>query len=128
MKTGIMGKKGKVHYELSPCIDEWLDTLDRSLPKKEIFRLVAEHIDHEIHSRYKIYPCNWIAMDELDGTDHSDKYTAKDKAEFEKYLEGQIAKITLPNPDKTFLRERIMTMYANPLRNKLAADSADAIV
>ncbi|MBR1839238.1 MAG: 1-acyl-sn-glycerol-3-phosphate acyltransferase [Prevotella sp.] len=121
MKTGILGKKGKVHYEVSPCINDWLDTLDASMPKKEILHLVAEHIDHEIHSRYKIYPCNWIALDELDGSNNSDKYTAKDKADFDKYIEGQIAKVKLPNPDKAFLRERIMTMYANPLRNYLAA-------
>jgi hypothetical protein len=120
MKTGIMGKKGKVHYELSPCINPWLDTLDPTMPKKEILRLVAEHIDHEIHSRYRIYPCNWIAMDELDGTNNSDKYTAEDKADFEAYLKEQIAKVSIPNPDEPFLRERMMTMYANPLRNYLA--------
>ncbi|MBQ4041441.1 MAG: 1-acyl-sn-glycerol-3-phosphate acyltransferase, partial [Prevotella sp.] len=120
MKTGIMGKKGKVHYELSPCINPWLDTLDPSMPKKEILRLVAEHIDHEIHSRYRLYPCNWIAMDELDGTSNSDKYTAEDKADFEAYLKEQIAKVSIPNPDEPFLRERMMTMYANPLRNYLA--------
>lgn len=121
MKTGILGKKGRVHYELSPCIDAWLGTLDRSLPKKEIFRLVAEHIDREIHSRYRLYPCNWIAMDELDGTDNSDKYTEKDRQEFEKYLAKQIAKVRVPNPDTAFLRERMLTMYANPVRNYLAA-------
>ena len=121
MKTGILGKKGRVHYELSPCIDAWLGTLDRSLPKKEIFRLVAEHIDREIHSRYRLYPCNWIAMDELDGTDNSDKYTEKDRKEFEKYLAKQIAKVRVPNPDTAFLRERMLTMYANPVRNYLAA-------
>ena len=115
-------------------IDEWLDSLDSSLPKKEIFRLVAEHIDNEIHSRYRIYPCNWIAMDELDGTDNSAKYTKKDRAEFEKYLEGQISKVLndqttkRPNDQKEFLRSTILTMYANPLRNKLAAVGSDSIV
>ncbi len=121
MKTGMLGKKGRVHYELSPCIDPWLSTLDASLPKKDIFRLVAEHIDREIHSRYRLYPCNWIALDLLDGTDHSDKYSGKDKLSFEKYLQGQIAKVKVPNPDHAFLRERMLTMYANPARNYLAA-------
>lgn len=119
MKTGIMGKKGRVHYESAPCIDAWLDTIDPATPKKEVFRLVAEHIDKEIHSRYRLYPCNWIAMDELDGTDHKDKYTEKDKQKFEKYLAGQIAKVKVPNPDVAFLRERMLTMYANPARNFL---------
>ena len=121
MKTGIMGKKGRVHYELSPCIDAWLDTLDATLPKKEIFRLVAEHIDREIHSRYRLYPCNWIAKDELDGSDNSDKYTKKDRREFEEYLAAQMKKVRVPNPDTAFLRERMLTMYANPVRNYLAA-------
>lgn len=121
MKTGILGKKGHVHYEAAPCIDSWLDTIDASLPKKEVFRIVAEHIDREIHSRYRLYPCNWIAMDELDGTDNSDKYSAKDKQVFEDYLQGQLAKVRVPNPDIPFLRERILTMYANPARNKTKA-------
>lgn len=119
MKTGILGKKGRVHYGISPCIDPWLDTLDPTLPKKEIFRLVAQHIDDEIHSRYRLYPCNWIAMDELDGTDNKSKYTDADKEKFETYLAQQLAKVKVPNPDKAFLRERMLTMYANPCRNYL---------
>ncbi len=125
MKTGILGKKGKVHYEISPCIDPWLDTLDPNLPKKEIFRLVAEHIDHEIHSRYKLYPCNWIAMDELDGTLNSNKYTQKDREVFEEYLTQQMKKVKVPDPDYAFLRERMLTMYANPVRNYLKATEGE---
>ncbi len=121
MKTGILGKKGRVHYEVAPCLDTWLGTLDPSLPKKDVFRMVAEHLDREIHARYRLYPGNWIAMDELDGTDHSSLYTVKDKATFEAYIQGQLAKVRVPNPDIPFLRERILTMYANPARNYLAA-------
>ncbi len=123
MKTGIMGQKGRVHYTAAACIDPWLDTLDTSLPKKEIFRLVAEHIDQQIHSHYTLYPCNWIAMDELDHTDNSNHYTDTDKAAFNAYLDQQIAKVKVPQPDNAFLRERILTMYANPTRNYLAATS-----
>lgn len=124
MKTGILGKKGRVHYELAPCINAWLSTIDTDLPKKEVFRIVAEHIDHEIHSRYRLYPGNWIAMDELDGTDNSDKYNGRDRQRFEEYLQQQIAKVRVPNPDNAFLRERMLTMYANPARNFLAAAKA----
>lgn len=122
MKTGIMGFKGRVHYELSPCIDEWLDEMGKKdIPRKEMFHEIAQHIDAEIHSRYRLYPCNWIAKDELDGTNNSDKYTSADKQTFEKYLNKQIAKVKVPNPDYDFLREKILTMYANPCRNWLAA-------
>ncbi len=121
MSIGIYGFKGHIHYHTAPCINEWLDTIDRSTPKTEIFGMIAKHIDKGIHSNYMLYPCNYIAMDELTGSDSSDKYTAEDKAFFEKYLAGQIAKIDLPNKDEAFLRERILTMYANPAINKAKA-------
>lgn len=121
MKTGILGKKGHVHYSISPCIDTWLDTLSPTLSPKEILRATAEHIDREIHSRYRLYPCNYIAMDELDGTDNSQHYSKKDKQKFEAYIAAQIAKVRVPNPDTAFLRQQILTMYANPARNKQAA-------
>ena len=41
-------------------------------------------------------------------------------AQFEAYLEGQLAKIDIPNKDVPFLRERMLTMYANPARNHMA--------
>ena len=47
-------------------------------------------------------------------------YSAEDKARFEKYIAGQLAKIQLPNKDEAFLKEKILTMYANPVRNFLA--------
>lgn len=121
MRTGILGRKGRVHYELAPCIDAWLDTLDPALPKKELFRLVAEHIDSEIHSRYRLYPCNWLAMDELDGTSNADKYNDRDRQLFEKRIVAQIAKVRVPNPDRDFLRHALLTMYANPARNYLSS-------
>ncbi len=121
MSIGIYGFKGHIHYHTAPCINEWLDTIDRSTPKTDIFGMIAKHIDKGIHSNYMLYPCNYIAMDELTGSDSSDKYTAEDKAFFEKYLAGQIAKIDLPNKDEAFLRERILTMYANPAINKAKA-------
>ncbi len=123
MKTGILGRKGNLHYEAAPCIDEWLDTLPADMPKQEIFAAVAKHIDKEIHSRYRLYPGNWIAYDEIFATPgaNKDKYSDADIKTFEAYVAERIAKVRVPNPDKVFLRERILTMYANPVRNYLAA-------
>ena len=38
---------------------------------------------------------------------------------FEAYLEKKLGMITLEHPDMPYLRERILTMYANPAKNKL---------
>lgn len=123
MKTGIFGKKGRLHYEVAPCIDSWLDTLPADMPKQEIFATVAKHIDKEIHSRYRLYPGNWIALDEKEGTPgaHKEHYTDADISTFNKYINERIAMVRVPNPDKAFLRERLITMYANPARNYLTA-------
>lgn len=121
MRTGIMGYKGGVHYHCAPCIDGFLDNLSPDIPKTKVFDVIAEHIDKEIFRNYRLYPSNYIALDMLEGNEaHAGRYTAEDKAAFEKYLQGQIAKIDIPNKDEAFLRERMLTMYANPARNSLA--------
>ena len=121
MKTGIFGYKGRVHYHCGTPINEWLDELS-SLPRQEFFTAVAQRMDREIHQGYRLYPCNYIALDLLNGnTDNAKHYTDDDRRRFESYLQGQLDKINIPNKDVDFLRERMLTMYANPVRNQLAA-------
>ena len=109
MRTGIMGYKGRVHYHCAPCIDEWLDTLPPDMPKGELFDTVAAHIDCEIHRNYCLYATNRVAA----GAESTDE----EKAVFAHFIDNQIAKIQLEEPDVPFLRERLITMYANPWRN-----------
>ena len=121
MKTGIFGYKGRVVYRPAAPINTWIDELS-DLPKTEWFKALAERMDREIHRGYELYPCNYIALDELNGDNaNAALYTAADKQRFEQYLAGQLAKIQLPNKDEAFLRERMLTMYANPVRNLMAA-------
>ena len=120
MKTGIFGYKGRVHYRCGTPINQWLDELE-GLPRNEYFALLSKRIDTEIHRGYRLYPCNYIALDMLEGQQtYTAHYTQQDAARFEKYLQGQLDKIKIPNKDEAFLRERMLTMYANPVRNYLA--------
>lgn len=121
MQTGIMGYKGRIHYHCAPCIDEWLLSI-AGTPKGELFEVVAQHIDREIHSNYSLFANNYIALDMLNGnSDNTSKYTAGEKERFTKYLEGQLAKIQIDNKDEEFLRNKMILMYANPAKNQLAA-------
>ena len=121
MQTGIFGYKGRVSYHCGTPVNTWVDQLDNSLPKNEYFTALAYRMDREIHRGYQLYPCNYIAADLLEGKNSRTKhYTKADTERFEKYLTGQIAKITIPNKDVPYLRERILTMYANPLKNQQA--------
>jgi len=118
MKTGIFGYKGRVVYRAAPPVNTWIDEL-ADLPKTEYYKALAERMDREIHRGYELFPCNYIALDELNGnTANASYYTEADRQRFEKYLAGQLDKIQLPDKDLPYLRERILTMYANPVRNK----------
>jgi len=123
MKTGIYGYKGRVHYHCGTPIDEWIDEY-KDLPKKDFYTALAHRMDSEIHRHYRLYPCNYISLDLLENgerrTLHSN-YTPDDVKHFEEYLSAQLAKIKIPNKDEAFLRTQMLTMYANPLRNYLAA-------
>lgn len=121
MQTGIFGKKGRVYYQTAPCINTWLPEVAH-LPKAEFFAEVARRMDRAIHRAYRLYPGNYAAADLLRGThEFAAHYKASEQSAFSQYVDGQVAKVQLPNPDTAFLRERILTMYANPVFNHLAA-------
>ena len=120
MKTGIFGKKGHVHYQTGRPVNDWIDSL-ADLSEKEFFQSLAQRIDKEIHRNYRLYPCNYVAADLLKAGEESygeiGAYTRADKDRFEGYLAQRIAMVNLPNKDEAFLRERLLTMYANPVFN-----------
>ena len=123
MKTGIFGYKGRVHYHCAQPVNTWIDEL-KELPRNEFFGAISQRMDQELHRNYRLYPCNYIALDMLEhagASADSNHYTSADVERFEQYLQGQLAKINIPNKDEAFLRERMLTMYANPLRNYLKA-------
>lgn len=121
MQTGIFGYKGKVHFHPATCINEEIEAL-RGLPKTEIFTQIARIIDKHIHSNYRLYPGNYVALDLMNHTEqYTAQYTAEEKERFEKYLQEQIGKIEIPSKDESFLRECILKMYANPVINYLKA-------
>ena len=127
MRTGIFGWKGEVHYKAAPCLNSWIGTIDPNTPNNDIFLLLRDKINVEIHRNYKLFPSNYIAADILkadfnhtpdtDICDMQGKYSEEDKEAFTRYLNERIALIDLPDPDVDFLRREILLMYANPLYN-----------
>lgn len=122
MQIGLFGFKGRVHFQAAACINDELPQMDRSLPKNELFTRISALIDQRIHANYRIYPNNYVALDLLEGNEtFSQQYTAEDKQRFRAYIEQQLALIEIPNKDLLFLREKMLQMYANPLKNYLTA-------
>jgi hypothetical protein len=120
MLTGIFGWKGEIKYVISSLDDELNSIPDGT--KNEQFTALARLIDKHIHRNYKIFANNRVAYDLLMGENRfANEYTAEDKNKFETYLQERIAKIDILNKDESFLRTKILEMYANPLKNKLEA-------
>ncbi len=119
MKIGIFGFKGHIHYRTGTPVNDWIYEL-ADVPKTELFKEIAQRMDTAIHSAYMLYPGNFIAYDELHGgSTFRKRYSDHDKKVFGDYINGQLAKVTIPNPDEAFLRRSILTMYANPVINKM---------
>ena len=45
MQTGLFGYKGRVHFQVAPCLNDDLKELDRSLPKPDLFARISACID-----------------------------------------------------------------------------------
>lgn len=121
METGILGNHGRVHFTLGTPINKTLATLDRDMDKATLINTIASVIDKEIFLHYRFYPGNYVAYDLLTGSRRfSEAYSAKDKVFFEEYIQKQLDRIELPGKDETFLRTKLLEMYANPLKNYLS--------
>jgi len=120
MEMGILENKGRVHFTIANPINPTLKALPPNPNKNELIAEIASIIDKEIYANYRFYPCNYIAYDLLYNTNRfGENYNEKEQKDFEEYLQKQLLKIELPNKDETFLRNKMLEMYSNPLKNHL---------
>ena len=119
MAIGIQGKKGRINYTFTPCINPDLNKIaETTTNRKEQVQMVTDLIDKTIYAGYVMYPINYVAYEALTGNNQFyDKITTEERIEAENYIEGQLAKIVLPNADERYLRLVFLEMYANPLMN-----------
>ncbi len=114
MGAGIKGRKGRVHFSFGTPISEELSSLE-DLPKNDKLQGLAELIDQQIHTNYKLWPGNFIAHDLFYKSEqYAGKYTREDKITFLAYLEEHLSRI---NGDRDFLFTALLDMYANPVKN-----------
>lgn len=121
--TSIWGFKGHVCLRFGKCIDEGVGALaDESTDRNEFLRKAALLVDREIYRNYTFFPFNYVAYDMMTGSNlFASQYTEEDRSNFNEYLQKQINKINIPNRDDAFLREKIIGMYGNTVRNNLEA-------
>ena len=113
--SGVLGQKKRIHIHIGKVIDSEIDTVvateDNS--NKQVLAL-AQAIDDAILTNYKLWPTNFIAYDILHKTNqYSHLYTENEKSLFERRLEMRI------DHDNPVLLEGFLSMYSNPVVNKL---------
>lgn len=124
METGLLSNKGRVNFTIGRCINGELASFE-STDRAEIIHHTCALIDRAIHLGYRIYPCNYIAYDKIHDTKRfAGHYTDEDVSSFESYVEHQLDRVEADDvtvEERDFMRRMMLTMYANPLANQLAA-------
>ncbi len=120
MYTGIIGYKGKVHFQLGTPINPSLSKIPSETTRGEILNHAASIIDSEIFKNYSFFPINYIAYDRITGSSKfKSQYTPEAQNNFNTYIDNQADKIDIPNKDNEFLKDQIVHMYGNTLKNYL---------
>lgn len=123
METGLLQFKGKVHFQLTPRINARIDQIGDFRDVNTASKYVCLLIDQAIHRSYEIFVINYVAYDMLNGGNRfARKYTDAERDAVENYMNSQLDKIDLPDittEEREYLRTMMLTMYANPLKNKL---------
>lgn len=117
MFNGLMGEKGRVHYEFGKeiSIDE-LKSLDGDIPKNEKIKHLADYLDNFYHQNYKLWPSNYIAADLLNSNSVFSKYySTKDFAYFEDMMLSRTKRI---EGDAAQIKRTYLSMFAYPVKNR----------
>ena len=120
--SGIIGQKKHIHIHVGDVLNSELDTISsETTNSNKQMQALAQVVDNSILQSYKLWPTNYIAYDLLNNSaTYSDKYTEKEKQLFERRLELRI------NADDAKMKESFITMYANPVNNKLKYANVEA--
>jgi 1-acyl-sn-glycerol-3-phosphate acyltransferase len=119
MSMGMFNPKGRMRFSFGKPIEIEMENgnpKSKELQNK-IAQDIAEKIDHQIYSNYKLWPNNYIAYDML-MQEHrfKSKYTHAEAKKFEIMVEQAMVNIDFPITD---IQERFLRLYANPVINKL---------
>lgn len=129
METGLLKYKGRVKIRIGRPVNEELQAFPGS-DRADVARETCRLIDRGIHCGYEIYPCNYIAFDEINDIHRfADLYTDDDVDRFNDYLNRQLDKVEADDvtaEERRYMRRMMLTMYANPLVNQLAAKASEA--
>lgn len=121
MSMGMFNPKGRMRFSFGTPL-ELPDDFGEEKTKEQqnkIIQDIADKIDQQIYTNYKLWPNNYIAYDML-MQEHrfKHKYTQAEETKFEMMVEQAMIHIDYPITD---IQERFLKVYANPVINKMKA-------
>lgn len=115
--TGITQPKGRIHLAVAKPVNETLQFADHGKNDNGKITLLAELIDKQVYSHYKLWPGNYIAHDMLNKShDFEGQYTPGNKNTFLEYMENEIRGL---EGERKIIEEIFLKIYSNPLTNLL---------
>ena len=116
MGEGLVRPKGRVHFGFGEPISSQIDLICKEETISNQIEKLAEIIDTNIYSNFKLWPNNYIAEDILNQTNTNlDQYTSEQFDRFTMMLNEAVETIS---GDKEVIRTMFLQMYVNPLINK----------
>ncbi len=121
MSMGMFNPKGRMRFSFGTPMELPNDFGEEKTKEQQnkIIQEIAEKIDQQIYTNYKLWPNNYIAYDML-MQEHrfKHKYTHTEEKKFEMMVEQAMIHIDYPITD---IQERFLKVYANPVINKIKA-------
>ena len=115
--VGIKQPKGKIHVSFAKPIQHELVEIDKTINDNEKIKNLVNIIDKKIYKGYKLNPVNYMAYDLLNQSSiFENNYSASEKDNFVTYITDKCSNMT---GEQDALINLFLTMYANPLINKL---------
>jgi len=116
MTSGLKNQKGRIQIQFCPPIDKKiLKNLSQEGNINERLKRLAEYIDKQIYTNYRLFPNNYIAYDAyFKSSKYTNQYSSEEKDAF---FELTHQRLKLVNEDREEAMELWLKMYATPVVN-----------
>jgi hypothetical protein len=114
---GITQAKGNICLAICDPVNNYIEQAECEPTLNKKLARLAELIDIQMYSKYKLWPANYIAYDMLERCDEfSEYYTSEQELKFLDYMDNELKII---EHDKRKAGEIFLKLYANPVYNHL---------
>ncbi len=120
MARSFETKKGRIHFAFGTPVNKFIEKYKHTFKNRnDFYQKLAQFIDNQIYTNYRLFPNNYVAADMYFATDEFEKYyTPEDKQIFTDYMEKAVSEI---DGEQDVIRRMFLKIYAMPVKNHFDA-------